>query len=168
MARKMEHLCNNWETRVRRAMEKYVRLNTRGSSGQSVQRSTEQKAEPTAHPFSPSLLYCLLSFSIYPFHPTTYSICLAVTFPHQHEMCSVKLPEEEAGQASRGCVCAASDGSNSAQQGGNPLHGAGHVAGHAFKSELKMCLQIVLNLKRGAGCLESFSMSAQSPARGTE
>lgn len=58
-------------------MEKYVQLNTRGSSGQSVQGSTEQKAEPTAHPLSPFLLSCLLSFSIY-LSQCTWYICLAI------------------------------------------------------------------------------------------
>lgn len=130
-------------------MEKYVRLNTRGSSGQSVQGSTEQKAEPTAHPLSPSLLFCFLSFfSLYPSHPTLYIIRLAVTFPHSTSCTTapsnfqreklVELP---------GDVSELPQTNVTAQQGGKPLHRAAHVAGHAFKSELNMCLQIVLNLK---------------------
>lgn len=105
-------------------MEKYVQLNTRGSSGQSVQGSTEQKAEPTAHPLSLHSSFSTSSPpSLCPTAPCTSawpspSRCAAAPSNFQRK----KLVMHP------GDVSELPQMDGTALHRGNPLHGAGHAA----------------------------------------
>lgn len=148
---KIEHPCIDSERTIRRTLEKYAKLNTRGST----QRSREQKVEPTplpplpVPPFLPPSV-SLLSF-LAPHPPHTAMHVTAITSPHRHGLCCISIEQREKMlEHQEDTFELPLDARNSAQHlpplAPMLLHGAARVARHGFMAEPNTCLQIALNL----------------------